>query len=168
MSKSKQPETKSFEKEIDSLLALLESRKVAAMATLNEEQRPEASLTPFIFYQNCFWVFVSRLSSHTTNLLKRPHASLMISVEESSASNPFAVQRASIQCEAQEDQGSGEEVLKKMRLKLGETVSLLQQLPDFYLIRLTPVSGRYIIGFGQAFEIDFENIQLKHINPSQS
>lgn len=48
--------------------------------------------------------------------------------------------------------------------RFGETVDLLQSLPDFHLLALTPVSGKYIAGFGKAFSIDTDNdtLQIKN------
>ena len=54
-----------------------------------------------------------------------------------------------------------------MAERLGGTVGLLRQLGDFHLIKLTPQTGQYIAGFGQAFDIDFAELELEHINPAR-
>ncbi|MGH1487051.1 MAG: HugZ family protein [Cellvibrionaceae bacterium] len=147
-----------------SLNSLFEDRSVLMLATLND-QKPEASATPFLYYENSFWVYVSRLSSHTQNLLTNRIVSFIISVDESQSANPFALTRVMVQCTpCEENQTKKEKVLQEMQDKLGETVALLQQLPDFHLIRLTPVSGRFIAGFGQAFDIDFSDLSLHHVS----
>jgi putative heme iron utilization protein len=151
---------------IELLMELLQLKKTATLATLNIEHLPEASLCPFIYHQECFWVFVSRLSSHTANLLERTYASLLICVDEVDSNNPFTIRRVSIQCQAIE-QPVDENILELMRVKLGDTVTMLKQLPDFHLIKLVPKEGRFILGFGQAYEIDFDKLELTHINPSK-
>jgi len=34
---------------------------------------------------------------------------------------------------------------------------------DFSLFELTPVAGRYVVGFGKAFTIDIANDKLIHV-----
>ena len=149
------------------LISLLEKQKVFMLATLNQQHMPEASMTPFVFYQQVFWVFVSQLSSHTDNLAKRPDLSVLINENINNTLNPFMVQRASIACRA--THAAPEEidkVLAVMSDRLGETVSLLRQLPDFHLFKLEPKQGRFIAGFGKAFDIDFASMTLQHVDVS--
>ena len=148
------------------LRQLMANRKILSLATLNNRRQAEASLTPFLYFESCFWVFVSHLSAHTDNLLNRPDMSLLIHADESNAKNPFVVQRLSVQCVANVVTDTRDDVMAGMQQKLGDTVALLRQLPDFRLIRLEPQSGRFIVGFGQAYEIDFSDMSLHHINPS--
>ena len=41
-----------------------------------------------------------------------------------------------------------------MQEKFGETIELLRSLPDFHLLALTPVNGKYVAGFGKAYSIN--------------
>ena len=47
-----------------------------------------------------------------------------------------------------------------MNDQFGETVELLRSLPDFHLLALTAVKGRYIAGFGKAFVINMADGSL--------
>jgi putative heme iron utilization protein len=144
---------------------LLENRSVLMLATLGDEF-PEASSAPFLYYESCFWVYVSRLSSHTANLLTHKKASLLIAIDEADAPNPFTLTRLTIKCSAHEEVGEKQAlILDKMESKLGDTVKMLRQLPDFHLVRLTPCSGRFIAGFGKAFDINFSDMSLHHVKP---
>ena len=149
---------------------LFQSNQVLSLATLGAESLPEASLTPYLYYQEAFWVFVSRLSAHTENLLSRPNISFLIF--DSQPVNPFSAVRCSIHAKAEEvfaekeDEGK-ENVLDLMAEKLGDTVSLLRQLNDFHLIRLKPQAGTFIMGFGQAFDVEFPTLTLTHVNPNK-
>lgn len=127
----------------------------------------EISLVPFVCYKNILWVFVSRLSAHTQQLLVSEQASVLIYPNEASAKNCFAIERVSVVCEVFEEHENRDVILDVMTQKLGDTVSLLRQLGDFHLFGLTPKTGRYIAGFGQAFDVDFSDFSFQHINPSQ-
>ena len=153
------------------LQQLLDNRKTASLSTLNQQRLPEVSLVPFVYYQQSFWIYVSRLSQHTQNLLEQRAVSLLIHGSEDSSPNVFAIQRLIVECDAaefdcQQNGQYAEEVFQCMSDRLGKTVGLLRQLPDFYLFSLTPKTGRLITGFGKAFTINFEDLTLTHINPS--
>ncbi|MFM6618927.1 MAG: HugZ family protein, partial [Dolichospermum sp.] len=40
----------------------------------------------------------------------------------------------------------------------GELISTLRSLPDFRIFQLTPKNGRFVIGFGAAYNISSDNI----------
>lgn len=151
----------------DHLLALFHNCQTLSLATLDANGAPSASLTPFLYHDNCFWIFVSSLSRHTQHLLENPKASILIR-EETTPTNPFIVKRASIHCDVTEEMENKDAVLDLMAAKLGETVGLLRQLGDFHLIKLSPTSGQYIAGFGQAFDINMDQLSLTHINPARN
>ena len=46
-----------------------------------------------------------------------------------------------------------EEILEHFTQRFGRFVNALRSLPDFQLFRLTPRSGLYVRGFGQAFRV---------------
>jgi putative heme iron utilization protein len=57
-------------------------------------------------------------------------------------------------------------VLDAMQERFGEVVSVLRGLGDFMLFRLKPRSGRFVMGFGQAFVLGGEDLrELQHIGP---
>jgi len=149
------------------MLELLDQTSTLMLASLDDAHFPDASLAPYLYYQGSFWIFVSQLSKHTANLLERKKASVLIREEVVKPANPFTLKRASAQCEVDVVEDNKEAILDKMGERLGNTVGLLRQLGDFHLIKLTPVKGQYIAGFGQAFDIDFADLALKHINPAR-
>lgn len=149
------------------LLELLAQSTTLTLASLDDVQFPDASLAPYLYHEGCFWIFVSQLSKHTANLLEREKASVLIHEEVVNPANPFTLKRASAQCTVEDIRENKDAILDKMAERLGATVGLLRQLGDFHLIKLTPQNGQYIAGFGQAFEIDFAELELEHINPSK-
>jgi len=150
------------------LAQLLEKSVTLSLGTINQKQQAEVSLVPFLYHMDCFWIFVSELSRHTQHLLTHSEVSVLIRSEGEKIANPFTVERLSAVCEAGLENDEREEVLDLMASKLGKTVSLLRQLEDFRLFKLKPVDGRLITGFGKAFDVDFSEMSLTHINNSSA
>ena len=42
----------------------------------------------------------------------------------------------------------------KFKHRFGNLIDMLRQLPDFQIFKLTPQGGRFVIGFGAAYEVD--------------
>jgi heme iron utilization protein len=55
--------------------------------------------------------------------------------------------------------------IQALQDKFGEVVSMLRSLPDFHLFALRPENGRYVIGFGRAFNINTIDGTLSQFKP---
>jgi len=143
---------------------LIQSQKTLILSTVTEQGIPESSYAPYVRdEQGVFYIYVSELASHTQNMLKTATASILFIQPEKECENLFARERVVFDCSISEVQKQDECYYKQMLImkeKLGETVELLQSLPDFHLLALTPINGKYIAGFGKAFSIDVENGSL--------
>ena len=137
---------------------LILSQQTLLLSTVTEQGEPECSYAPYIRdQQGVFYIYVSELATHTRNMLQKGSASVLFIRPEKEVKNLFARERVVFNCEVNEVQGSDERYdkqLLKMKHKFGETVDLLCSLPDFHLLALTPLNGKYIAGFGQAYLID--------------
>ncbi len=136
--------------------ALIDSRKTLLLATRNGEQ-PEVSYAPFIRDADGFYIFISDLAQHSRNLQQCAKAGVMLIEDEESCQNLFARQRASFDCTV--SQVAPQEVcytrlLDRMEQQLGNVVGVLRNLADFKLFVLQPSRGRFVVGFGNAFDID--------------
>lgn len=151
----------------ETIVSIVESANTLSLATLNDQQHPEVSLVPFLYYESHFYIFVSELSPHTRYLLKHKTCSLLVYNNEKEAQNYFAIERLSVSCHARCEHENKELILDLMTQKLGQTVSLLRQLGDFHLFVLVPNNGRLITGFGKAFDVDFSDLSITHVNPKQ-
>ncbi|MEO1561755.1 MAG: HugZ family protein, partial [Cyanobacteria bacterium J06632_19] len=50
-------------------------------------------------------------------------------------------------------------IVEKFEARFGEIIELLRGLADFRVFKLIPHSGRFVIGFGQAYHIDGDNLE---------
>lgn len=141
----------------NTILKLLDQCASVQLATLSPEGEPEISYTPFIRHEDTFFLFISQLARHTGNLLAHPLLSLLLIQDECHSKNIFARQRISLQAKADVvaiNDALYQEVLDRFEHRHGNTVALLRTLPDFLLFRVQVLSGSFVQGFGQAFELD--------------
>ena len=60
-------------------------------------------------------------------------------------------------------------LLDRMQARFGEVMGVLRGLGDFVLFRLKPQTGRFVMGFGQAFVLAGQCLQeLQPIGPGQA
>jgi len=144
---------------------LIKSQKTLILSTITEQGKAESSYAPYVRDEKGrFYIFVSELATHTHNMLKTQSANILFIQPEEQTKNFFARERVVFDCSISEVQKQDECYYKQMLImknKFGETVDLLQSLPDFHLLALTPVNGKYIAGFGKAFSINLDNDSLQ-------
>lgn len=146
----------------DNITALIESRKSVLIASLNKDNLPEISATPFVKIGLSFYIFISELASHTQNITLNPQLSVMLIEDEQDTKNAFARKRLSYKCTAsliEKGSQDWQTALDQFEEKQGKTIRLLKQLPDFHLFELNIVSGNYIEGFGKAYRLFGEGLK---------
>ena len=151
--------------------------QTAILATCNSENLPEASYAAFVEENNHFYIYVSELAAHTNNLALKKQCSFMLIEPEESAKNPFARKRLSMRCQASEClRGSldFEAVMDQFQFRFGKFISVIRDLQDFHLYRLTPESGNYVSGFAKAFALSGDKLaeirhrtEKAHVSPDQ-
>jgi putative heme iron utilization protein len=157
----------------ETLGQLLRRAKTLQLATLDALGEPSISYAPFVQDDaGHFYIFVSRLSSHTQEILQHPQLSILLIEDEQTARQIFARTRVTYRCVAavvaREEAGYAL-LLDAMEARFGNVVGLLRGLGDFVMFRLVPQSGRFVMGFGQAFVLAGDGLrELQHIGPGQS
>lgn len=142
------------------------------LATVSPAGEPEASAVPMVMGDTGeFYIYVSALSRHTSNLGSSPQAGVLLIQEEQSAPNAFARERLSYQCQATRvarDSQHFNDIMQVFGQRFGTVVETLRNLPDFQLICLSPVSGTYVRGFAQAWRLSGPGLDdLQHLNPAR-
>ena len=127
------------------------------MATVNQDGVPEASYAPYVMDDDGrYYVFVSGLARHTRDFQETGQVSLQFIENEDAARNLFARRRLTLLCDVSPVARGvpvHEEILAQFIQSFGKFIHTLRGLPDFQLFRLTPRSGLYVRGFGQAFRV---------------
>lgn len=141
--------------------ALKSTMRTLQLATVGEDGVPHCGYTPFISDQHELIIFVSQLALHTRDMLSNGQASVMLIADEQDSKQIFARSRLSLQVlvkpiEPGDDQYN--KLLDIYEAKHGKMVGLLRTLPDFVLMRLRPVSGQFVMGFGKAYRLEGEHL----------
>ena len=152
-------EASRFHEAFDSLL----------MATVSPEGHPVASYAPYVSdADGCFYIYVSELAAHTSNLQRHPEVSVLFIEDERDAKHLFGRQRMTFRCHAREigrNQADFAEVLDWFEQKHGPFMNMMRTLQDFHLFRLTPESAQFVRGFGQAYELRGADLRgIRHRN----
>ncbi len=149
-----------FPKEFETLL----------MATCSGSGQPEASYAAYLEESGDYYVYLSELALHTSNLQENPQCSVLFIENEKDARHLFARHRLTYQCEAAEvERGSDhfEEIMGLFKAKFGNFMEMLHKLEDFHLFRLKPKKGNYITGFAQAFEVTGDKLNQVRLRDDQ-
>ena len=142
------------------------------LGTVGEKALPRVSYAPYVRDKSGnFFVYLSRLSEHTSELITNKVASILLIEDELGVEQIFARMRISYLCEVTViDQADSryESTLDLLTERFGNVVGVLRSLPDFILFQLRPKSGRFITGFGQAYDLAGDHLdQLVHVGPDQ-
>ncbi len=140
----------------------------AMLSTLGDDGLPEASYAPLVWHDAAAFLFLSELASHTRNLRRNPALGLLL-LDPATPANPFARRRIALQGRAQSiERGapSFASILELFRQRHGKVMDLIEPLPDFQLFRIEPERGRYIRGFGQAYDLTGPELdEPRHVGP---
>ncbi len=119
-----------------------------------------------------FYIFVSHLASHTQDLINSNQVAILLTEDEQDTKQIFARTRATYSCSVSQVSSSDplfNERLDQFEGNFGSVIPLLRGLPDFILFRLSPTSGRFVMGFGQAYDLGGAALQdLAHVKPNSS
>ena len=121
----------------------LEQIKSLTISSLDENGYPFSSYAPYVKYNNKYYVYLSLMAKHSSNLTQNKIASIFFCEDEQDCKNIFAKKRVSIQCEtlklAQNTQNE-EEILNEFKAKFSEEmVNMLKKMGDYYLFEFTPI-----------------------------
>jgi putative heme iron utilization protein len=154
-----QAEYEKFPQEVSSLI----------ISTVDKQGFPNASYTPFVMdeFKNIY-IYVSGLSTHTVNIQSHPYVSVLFIEDEAKADNIFARRRLNFDCTAsliERESEKWHQMVNQFQETFGEIIEMLSSLPDFRIFQLTPTKGRFVIGFGAAYNISGDNLnQIIHLN----
>ena len=150
--------------------SIINNMNTVILSTVNHNSEPNASYAPCCYdnSDNDFFIYISKLSKHTDNLINNPIVSLMIIEDEEKAENIFARKRFTISSRSSVIERDSKEWVSKMQLlenKFGEPIAYLKNLTDFYLFRLQPEEGLLVHGFARAFRFMGQKLdKIKYLN----
>lgn len=126
------------------------------IASLDPEGKPHASYAPYVVDGGKYFILISDIARHAQNLALNPDVAFMIIEDEADSREAFARRRLSFDAKATEmsrESQTWENIIPQLQARFGDIIGNLTQLQDFHLFCLTPISGRFVKGFGQAYQI---------------
>jgi heme iron utilization protein len=138
------------------------------ISTVSADGTPNGSYAPFVMDDmKNIYIYVSGLSTHTQNLNAVPKANLLFIEDESKTQQIFARRRLSYDCTARllpSNTATWIQVTTNFETRFGNIIQLFRDLPDFRIFHFTPHAGRFVVGFGAAYDVDPNDLnKLVHI-----
>ena len=144
-------------------VALLQSHRVAALATLAADGMPFVSMVPFALEpeQGGLVLHVSALAQHSANMVREPRVSLLVMQPEQPAQPVHALPRLTLLGQAcwiepGSDSWAGCRAAYLARFPDAEPMT---QLGDFRFVAIRPEGARQIAGFGAARSLEGEELR---------
>lgn len=142
---------------------LLKNQKSLVISSIDKDGMPDVSYAPFVMIDNKIYLYLSEVANHYYNLRDNHKCSVMIIQDENECKTMFARNRLSFSCDAHMLENVDDKIFAKFDevhdAKMMETFKKL----DFHMFELNINQGRLVKGFGQAFEVTFENGEPKYV-----
>lgn len=153
-----------IDKKKEQYLQFVDKCKTVVISMQDEHGHPFVSYAPFVQHEGKFYIYISKISEHYKYIEANGSISIMMLADEQDAPNLFARERVRFQCTATNVGNDGyEEVFAKFDEDHGKPMMGLLRGLDLSLFELTPKEGRYVVGFGQAFDIDVSGEKFEHV-----
>ncbi|MGZ9583125.1 HugZ family pyridoxamine 5'-phosphate oxidase [Paenibacillus marinisediminis] len=145
-------------------LTFVSSLKTLMLSTVDEDGMPFISYAPFVRSNGKLYIYISQIANHYRHIEQHPAVDVMLIEDESQCGNLFARQRARFVCTAVNVGNEGhEDVFELFENSFGKAMIRMLRGLDFSLFELTVRDGRYVAGFGQAFDIDLSGDRFDHV-----
>lgn len=138
------------------LARLIRQTRIAALGTLHEGE-PNLAMVAYSFAEDfsAFYIHVSRLGKHTMDMENDPRVSILITETDDRRPDPQTLARVSIrgmaEVLARNDPGYAQ--VRQIYLERLPEAEQLFSLGDFNLWKITLKGGRFVAGFGRAFNL---------------
>jgi hypothetical protein len=138
------------------LAHLIRSTRVAALGTLHDGE-PNLALVAYAFAEDfsAFYIHVSRLGKHTVDMETDPRLGLLIAEADDGRPDPQTLARLFLRGMAAILPRSAPDYAQVRHLYLARLPQAEQlfSLGDFNLWTIVPRGGRFVAGFGRAFNL---------------
>lgn len=136
------------------LARLLRTTRLAALGTIHAGE-PNLAMVAIAAESDlsAFYILVSKLGKHTGDMENDPQVSLLFTEADDNRADPQTLARLSLTGKAEPlpRDASDYPRVKDLYLKRFPKSKKLFSLGDFNLWKITPTGGRFVAGFGKAF-----------------
>ncbi|QUG42919.1 heme iron utilization protein [Psychrobacillus sp. INOP01] len=156
--------TVDLEKNKEKYLQFVANRKNLILNLLNDEGKPFSSCAPFVKKDGKLYIYISKIAEHYGFMERNEYVDAFLIADESSTANPFATERVRWSCTTKNIGNEGnEDIFELFNNAYGAKLLDVLRGLDFSLFEMTPVKGRYVVGFGMAFDLDIDANVFNHV-----
>lgn len=145
------------------LRALLQTNRVAALGTLDNDDAPFVSMVPYAIEPagGTLVIHVSGLAPHTRNLQASSQVSMLVMQPEVAGEPVHALPRVTLECAAAALEPNSPEwqLARAAYVKRFPEAEYMTQLGDFMFFSLQARGARQVAGFGAARSVGAEDIR---------
>lgn len=134
--------------------SFITNRQTIILSMLDDDGHPFTSCAPFVEKDGKLYIYISEVADHFRFLENNDYVDALLIADEDATKNNFATERARWQCKATNIGNDDEDIFSLFYESHGKSMIGMLQGLDFSLFELTPLQGRYVIGFGMAFDVD--------------
>ena len=132
--------------------------------TVTNNDHPDIGYAPYIYRDKFFYIFSSELSSHIRLLINKKVGTFMLIKDEKETKNIWARVRMKFQGRVsikKRNVADFQEITDIISNKHGNTIDIIREFKDFHLIKIIPIKGTIITGFGSAYNLIGMNLEVK-------
>lgn len=153
-----------LEKYKKSYLEFMETRKGLILSMLDGEGKPFTSCAPFVKKDGKLYIYISQVAEHYYHMENSEWIDAMMIADESTTKNPFATERMRMRCTPKNIGNAGhDEIFELFNTQFDSKLLDVLRGLDFSLFELTPSMGRYVVGFGMAFDANISGDVFTHV-----
>ena len=141
------------------MLESLKEQKTIFLSTLDRDNLPHVSYAPYYMRDDKVYIYISEMAKHYQNLLDNENIGVMIIEDEGTAANKLARKRVSFNgvAELKNISEIDEEVISAFENNFGKEMLAVIMKLDFHFFEISLGVGRIVKGFGEAFDLVYEN-----------
>ncbi|MGL4652302.1 pyridoxamine 5'-phosphate oxidase family protein [Cetobacterium sp.] len=145
-------------KEIDEFEAGFKS---VVLGTVSKAGEVDVTYAPYVKYEGEGYIFISEIGDHYDNLVENTQKfEIMFLQDEKEAASVLVRKRLryNVIAEFQPRNERFETILDIFEERMGHAVKIVRKMQDFHLVKLNVIDGRFVKGFGQAFNLKGDDI----------
>ena len=149
---------------MQTLSDLLSDYQSVILGTQSSNGYPFSSYAPFYYDGEEIYIFISTIATHTKNIHSTHKVSTLFIEDENKSDNIFARKRIALQCDVTPISRNEERfntIMEGFQKKFDTSmITLLMGMQDFNLYALKPIYGEATFGFGEAYHIGGEKMNM--------
>ncbi|WP_394996791.1 HugZ family heme oxygenase [uncultured Helicobacter sp.] len=152
----KSAQTEDIAKEIESFKDTFNS---ILLASLSLDNLPHLSYSPLLRYEGAYYLYISEVAQHFANLKANPKRAQVMFIQDEKESQMLLARKRltyDVSVEFLPRDAHFEKVYDSFESRVGKGggVSAVRGMLDFHLVRVHFGQGRFVKGFGQAYEVN--------------